>query len=484
MDFYQSAQRTLRTQDNDMAYTTIEKPSDHFDCPIWTGSDSTTTVNGMGFKPDALWVKRYDGAGASIFNNSTLGVAKNWKTTDYSGATDTATYVASYTSDGFTLTGNKADTNDASNKYFSSCWKAGGTSPTQTYVVKVVSDSGNKYRFDNFGTSAVAIQLQEGGVYTFDQADSSNSGHPLRFSTTANGSHGGGSEYTTGVVVSGTPGNAGAKTVITVASSAPTLYYYCTAHSGMGGTANTNVTTGSSNFAGSILSVASPNTTSGFSLVKWVGTGSAGTLGHGLGVAPKIIIAKNMSAGNTGATLNMSKMFVTDPQTDFMQFAWNNSQLGDGADRWNDGAPTTSVFSVGGTSQVNGSSGDCVAYCFAEVQGFSKFGYYTGNGSTNGVTIYCGFKPKWIMVKNISATEDWAVKVSGLTGYGLGGERTRTTKLGDTDSSSNATVNFESTGFRTTTTDAKTNGNGVQYFYMAFAEMPTVGTNGTIALAT
>ena len=87
-----------------------------------------------------------------------------------------------------------------------------------------------------------------------------------------------------GLQLSGTPGNAGAKTVITVAASAPTLYYYCTAHSGMGGTANTNVTAGSSNFAGSILSVASVNTTAGISILKYTGTGANGTIGHGLGV--------------------------------------------------------------------------------------------------------------------------------------------------------------------------------------------------------
>ncbi len=83
------------------------------------------------------------------------------------------------------------------------------------------------------------ITLSEGSTYRFDQSDSSNSGHPLRFSTTSDGTHGGGSEYTTGVTTNGTPGSSGAYTQITVASGAPTLYYYCTNHSGMGGTANT-----------------------------------------------------------------------------------------------------------------------------------------------------------------------------------------------------------------------------------------------------
>ena len=91
----------------------------------------------------------------------------------------------------------------------------------------------------------------------------------MRFSETSNGSHGGGSEYTTGVTTSGTPGNAGAFTQITVSASAPTLYYYCTQHSGMGGQVNTNTTHGQTNFDGSTLSVSQANTTAGFSIVTY-----------------------------------------------------------------------------------------------------------------------------------------------------------------------------------------------------------------------
>ncbi len=111
-------------------------------------------------------------------------------------------------------------------------------SVTRTFTVTVVSTgSGNKYVID--GVQQDTVNLAEGYTYRFDQSDATNDGHPLRFSTTSDGTHNSGSEYTTGVTTNGTPGNAGAYTQIAVATSAPTLYYYCQIHSGMGGQANT-----------------------------------------------------------------------------------------------------------------------------------------------------------------------------------------------------------------------------------------------------
>ena len=127
----------------------------------------------------------------------------------------------------------------------------GGVTIAATYTVTVVGGNPLNHPYYNVGsankfaingstaTADVLLSLSEGSTYRFDQSDSSNSGHPLRFSTTANGTHGGGSQYTTGVTTSGTPGSSGAYTQITVASGAPTLYYYCTNHSGMGWQANT-----------------------------------------------------------------------------------------------------------------------------------------------------------------------------------------------------------------------------------------------------
>ena len=273
-----------------MAYTTIDKPTDYFQTELWSSQD--TSIDTINFAPDWVWIKSRTNADTQVIFDTVRGANKRLSSSGSGAESTTSDELTAFNSDGYTL-GTGSNVNRSGHNYVSWNWLAGGTASAITYSVKVVSDSGNKYRFDDFGASAQTLDLQEGGTYTFDQSDSSNSGHPLRFSTTSDGSHGGGSEYTTGVTTTGTPGSAGAKTVITVASGAATLYYYCSSHSGMGGQANTNSTHGSSNFDGTIKSKVTTSSESGFSIVTYTGSGTdSDTVGHNLADTPDIIFLK------------------------------------------------------------------------------------------------------------------------------------------------------------------------------------------------
>ena len=456
---------------------TIKKSTEHFNPVLWTGNGaSTRSITGVGFQTDWSWIKArtasyshllYDavrGAGASKALKSNSNVVE--------GENDNSTYgyLSAFASDGLSLVhGSDAASfvNQNTITYVAWNWKAGGTTPSKTYAVKVVSDSGNKYRFDDYGTSAVTLNLQEGGTYTFDQSDSSNATHPLRFSTTSDGSHGGGSEYTTGVTTNGTPGSSGAYTTITVAASAPTLYYYCTAHSGMGGQVNTNSTFGATNLDGSSLSIVSENTTAGFGIVSYTGTGSTATVGHELGVAPSVIIIKNRGVADDWA------VYSRGDATDYLELNTTNATADDNA-YWTDTAPTSSVFTVGTAHSVNASSETYVAYCFAEIEGFSKFGSYKGNGeSENGPYVYTGFFPALVIVKEASsAGGSWFMWDNKRETFNVRDLVMWADATNQDTAHAEYEIDFLSNGFKIRGNSAATNQNGETMLYMAWAESP------------
>jgi hypothetical protein len=223
---------------------------------------------------------------------------------------------------------------------------------------------------------------------------------------------------------------------------------------------------GVSNTAGTISSTVSANTTSGFSIVSYTGTGANATVGHGLGVAPNVVIIKERTSAGEWVFGHSSLGF-----TKFIELnSTGASQTS--STRFNDTAPTSLLFSIGTAADVNTSTNAHIAYCFAEIKGYSKFGSYTGNGSADGTFVYTGFKPAFVMLKRTNDTAHWQMQDSKRIGFNPENER-----LYASDSAAEQTINFIdllSNGFKCITTDAGANGSGDNFIYMAFAENPFV----------
>ena len=385
-----------------------------------------------------------------------------------------------------------------------------------TYVVTVASGTntygtGNKYYIAGFVDASPTVTLTEGETYRFDQSDSTNTGHPLKFSTTANGTHDSGSEYTTGVTYNGVPGQANAYTEITVEVGAPTLYYYCQNHSGMGSVPaaegaldvesvfSTDLYTGNGstrtinngidldgegglvwikarttafssvlfdtnrgfgnyilsdqplkeNFAGDLGWTGGTFNTNGFTLpndsngsingsydyVSWTfrnastffdsltynsssgnvtNFGSAGaTVDHSLGSVPDLIIAKCIDTSSTNWRVYHSGLNGgTNPEEYEIYLNLTSAEV-QSSSTWYDTAPTSTQFTLGYANDINGDvntvSSSYTAYLFASLDGISKVGSYTGNGTNQ--TIDCGFTAgaRFILVKRTDSTGDWYV---------------------------------------------------------------------------
>jgi len=437
----------------------------YFDIKLWTGNGSSQNITGFNFAPDWAWVKCRSNAKFHILVDKVRGnsnnVSSNSTTAEYTEA-----HITSFNSDGFTVADIDSGTaNENGFTYVGWAWDAGETDG-KTYTVTVVSDSGNKYRFDGYGTSAVTLDLAEGGTYIFNYP----SAHPFRFSTTSDGTHGGGSEYTTGVTVL-----SSTSVQIVVAASAPQLYYFCTIHSGMGGAINTNSTSGSSNFDGTIQSRVKANTTAGFSIVSYTGTGADATIGHGLGVTPSVILLKNRDRTGDWIVKHQSA-------TSGYILYLNLTGAADGATGTNNGIiadlSSSSTFSITRTSNSGnynnvGLNGEkVIAYCFNEVPGYSKFGKYTGNGSTHGTFVFTGFRPAWLLIKRIDSASEWSLFDTTRKTFNRGDLRLEPNSSSAEDSHSVNYHDILSNGFKMRNSDAARNGSGATYIYLAFAESP------------
>jgi hypothetical protein len=446
----------------------IALPTAHFNTVLYTGDASNPkTVSGVGFSADMVWLKSRGISQRHNIYDTVRGIPKSGSTDvprispdDTTAESDTTDELRTVTSDGFTVDTSR---NGSGNTYVAWNWK-GSDTPTKTFVVTVTDPgSGNRYTLDGkvSGTNAMPITIEEGGTYTFDQSDNTNSGHPLRFSTTSNGTWGGGSEYTTGVTTNGTPGNAGAYTRITVAASAPTLYYYCTNHSGMGAAITTPGSGGGvSDLSGTIASVVNANTTAGMSVVTW--TNHNVTVGHGLSQVPELILIKDRSA--VTSWLVYSKP-VGNGHTLFLN---TTGAQDNGTTYFNSTSPTSSVFSVG--TGIGGSTDNYIAYCFHSVEGYSKVGSYTGNGSADGTFVYTGFKPAFLLIKRIAGVQDWMLADNKISPYNQTEYMLRPAQSAAEQSGN--TIDILSNGFKPRLSGNAFNASGESYLVLAIAESP------------
>jgi hypothetical protein len=347
-----------------MAFTTINKSSDHFKAIKYTGTGSSNAITGVGHQPDFLWIKKANGVEHHILIDAVRGLDKQIYSSHTSSEDTNAQSVTAVGADGFTV-GTNAQTNANSSIFIAQLWKAGGGS-------------------------------------------------------------------------------------------------------------------GSANADGSISSTVSTNTTAGFSIVKWVGTGANATIGHGLGVAPSLLISKNYDTATNWYVYHKSLGATKNVRLNLTNASATETAV------WNDTAPTNSVFSVGTNTSVNNSGDNTITYCFAEKKGFSKFGTYKGNGSSDGVFVYTGFKPAWVMTKysHSGGTGSWLMYNTGLNPTNKDQffhheANTTATWVDNTDR-----VDLYSNGFKfVDSTNSDSNTSGGYYVYMAFAEAPFVGTNNIPATA-
>ena len=453
---------------------TITNGSTAFDTVLYTGNGSTQSISGYDFSPDLVWVKNRTESYDHELYDTVRGVTKRLMSSN-DAVEDVRSGVTAFNSDGFSL-GSAVGANENSDPLVAWAWDAGANS-NRTYNVTVVSDSGNKYRFNGYGTSAVTLDLAEGNTYVFDSSDSSVDSHPFVLGTSANSN-----EYSTGVVytldgvvktyseyISGFASATTRKLTITVPASAPTLYYWCYYHSGMGGQVNTNSTNGSSNFDGTIQACIQSDASVGFSVIKFSGNGVTGaTLGHELNKKPEFFTVKLRSDVGNWFTYHESYGASKYTTLDRNHAAVDNDYL-------NYTEPTSSVITFSNKYEVNGNNQDLICYAYTSVPGYSSFGSYTGNGSTDGPFVFTGFKPRFILQKT-TATEtygNWHIYDTARDPLNPVDNELYPNLTNAEGSIPGGDLDILSNGFKIRTSYAGGwNTDGTTYIYAAFAEHP------------
>ena len=209
----------------------------------------------------------------------------------------------------------------------------------------------------------------------------------------------------------------------------------------------------------------------GFDIVTYTGNGSLRTISHSLSAVPKMMLIKKRNGSDNGQVYH-----VSTGNTHVGEISITNAPF-DEANRWNDTTPTSSVFTVNTAGQVNNNTSTFVAYLWADKQGFSKFGKYTGNGNADGAFVFLGFRPAFILIKEIDNADNWAIFDNKRSGYNSENERLYP-NLTSVEEDGSSKIDFLSNGFKLRDTWGSSNTSGETFLYMAFAEQPFVNSNG------
>ena len=492
--------------------TTLPDPREFFNILLHTGNGNAS--NGVTIdtltQPDLIWHKNR----STAYHHRLFDSVRGFDKSVYSNKSEAEDNYQDYGYP-YEVTPSKInfrqgdDSNNLINVngslYVNWCWTIRGHKPhKKTYRVVVVTDSGNKYRWRNstndatFAQSALTLTFQAGNIdgvsalYTINMDDSTMDGHPLKFSTTSNGTHGGGSSYNTGVTYlldgvsvsestyeNTTNFNAATTRSIQIqTSSAITLYYYCHVHSGMGGQINVLATKGDSNLDGTIQTVCNDSPGSPISIVSYTGTGSNGTIGTGLDGISRMAFYKNRSGAyswavyynilTTGGGYGAGVRVLSLNSSDASSYTTNH---------WNSTTTTNTTASIGTNDQVNKSGNNYISYHFKNIEGLCKIGSFTGNGQSRGPVVICNFKPKWVMIKAPeTSSTSWIILDTARNDTNPMFDRLEANSFADeddVDSSTSAQINVLANGFQSVGGDGTfINSNNAVYFFLAFADVP------------
>jgi hypothetical protein len=379
--------------------------------------------------PDFVWIKSRSASGDHALFNSVVGTGKYLRSSNSGGEVTDVNSLIQFNKNGFLL-GNAAIVNTSATTYVASAWKSGNTTVTNTD-----------------GRQTITITVASPAVVTAT-GHSFNNGDIIQL-------------YTTGALPTGLSTNVN----YYIVNKATNTFQLSLTN---GGSAINTSGTQSGTHSCTFYSQVRANQTAGFSIVTYTGTGVNTTVGHGLGVAPKMIIIKSKTVVQDWAVYHSNLTSAIY----WLQLNGTGTQNNNAA-VWNSTAPTSSVFSVGTASVSNATSG-LVAYCFADVNGFSKFGSYISNNDPNGPFVYTGFRPRWLMVKRAivtSGTGGWFMYDAERNSYNVMDKYIFAE--GTAGDNILAVFDFTSNGFKIRSNNVHVNTTaGDTYIYMAFAEHP------------